>query len=121
MASIQRCVQELFSADSIPRILGESFLETRELFLPPATTDYYAEGLQSSPEDELIAKESFANCLKQLERISPTQAAIARLLFLDELPLPQVAKRVGMNFGAVEMFADTAVVSLDRIIRQRPR
>ena len=73
---------------------------------------------QPSPERILLAREQ-ANAVWQIaEELSPQQRAIFALRFVDEMPLEDIAKTMGLRTGTVKAHLSRAVTKLRERLKE---
>lgn len=68
----------------------------------------------SSPEQAILAKERLARVERRVESLSPMQRAVFQLRFLEEMPLEEIARTLGLRIGTVKVHLARAVGALRR-------
>lgn len=68
----------------------------------------------SSPEQAVLAKERLARVERRVESLSPMQRAVFQLRFLEEMPLEEIARTLGLRIGTVKVHLARAVGALRR-------
>lgn len=68
----------------------------------------------SSPEQAVLAKERLARVERRVESLSPMQRAVFQLRFLEEMPLEEIARTLGLRIGTVKVHLARAVSALRR-------
>jgi RNA polymerase sigma-70 factor (ECF subfamily) len=74
---------------------------------------------QPSAERVLLAREQAQAVWQIAEELSPQQRAIFALRFVDEMPLEEIAKSMGLSVGTVKAHLSRAVTKLRQRLKER--
>ncbi len=74
---------------------------------------------QADPERMLLAREQAQAAWRIAEELSPQQRAIFALRFVDEMPLDDIARTMGLSVGTVKAHLSRAVTKLRERLKER--
>jgi RNA polymerase sigma factor (sigma-70 family) len=90
--------------------------ETKKSIIPPQSIVELDEKLSSSDHISLGDQDDRGDLLKAMSRLSDARRQVIQLHYLDELPLPEVAKVMGKSIGATHSLHFNALQDLRKIL-----